>query len=260
MNKQQRKLRKDLGNDTHVRSIEVDRFSKKSTQAFEILSGEILATQPEPIFRQNAVTVQFTRGGKITGVAYPGAFIDPITNNLHGTYEGPIKGQMVNVGFLNGNRDAPFVVNKYPYQGVGNTLTEIKYIQPMTKKLYDATDVLIGHFSGSIIRFNTGIISGKLPGSISVESVTDVEITAKTNLNLKSTADTKIEALNVKLNASTSIQIKSATQSMKTLIDSLIDVLNGLVTVGSSTTQTISPATIALLNAEKAKWAGLLQA
>ena len=172
----QRKIRKDIGLDTFVRGVEQDRFSRQSTQSYEVLPGEILITQPEPFFRQTAVTVQLSRGGVITGVPYPNAAIDPITGNLHGTYEGPYPGQMVAVGFLNGNSSAPYIVNRYPYQGVGNTLTELQHILPMSRNLYDSTDVIIGHFTGSALRFNTGLLSGKLPGSVSLDAVTQLEL------------------------------------------------------------------------------------
>lgn len=262
----QRKLRKDIGKDTFVRSVGSDMFGRQSTETFDVLKGEVMTPQPEPFFRQNAVTVKLAKGGVITGVAYPNAFIDPITGNLHGSFEGVIPGQMVTVGFLDGNSSAPYIVNRYPYQGVANSLTEFAYHQPLTQHMYDATDVLIGHFSGSIIRFNTGLISGKLPGSISVEAMTDLEMTANTKFSVASLLEASISSLATTINGDAElklnggiIQIKSTAQSMKTLIDSLIGILVGFKTVGSPTNHVTDPTVITQLNAEKVKWAGLLE-
>lgn len=267
MANQQRKLRKDIGKDTFVRSAGSDAFGKQSTETFEVIKGEVLLPQPEPFFRQNACTVKLAKGGMISGVAYPGAFIDPITGNLHGSFEGVIPGQMVTVGFLNGNSAAPYVVNRYPYQGVANSLTEFAYHQPLTQHLYDSTDVLMGHFSGSIIRFNTGLISGKLPGSISVEAMTDLEMTANTAFSVSSLISASVSSLTTTINGDAElklnggiIQIKSTAQSMKTLIDGLIDILVGFKTAGSPTNHVTDPSVIIKLNAEKVKWAGLLEA
>ena len=255
----QLKIRKDKGFDTHVRDVEVDRFQEKSQKTTEVISGEVLFPQPEPLFSQTAVTVKLTKGGMITGVAYPGAFIDPITGNLHGMYEGPITGQMVAVGFMDGNSSSPYIVNRFPYQGCGNSFTQMDYINPLTKKLYDSTDVLIGHFSGSTIRFNTGILSGKLPGSISVEATTSMDIVANLDVSVDALDIALTATAELKLNANI-IQIKTTAQSMKTLIDSLIDAIVAIKTVGSPTNHLLDPSTITALNTEKAKWAGLLEA
>ena len=117
MEDRQRKLSRNIGKDTHVRSLESNMFQSQSTGTLKVITGEVFIPQPEPIFSQTAVSVNLTKGGTLTGVAYPGAFIEPITGNLHGVYEGPIPGQMVNVGFIEGNSAAPFVLNRYPYQG-----------------------------------------------------------------------------------------------------------------------------------------------
>jgi len=232
----QRKINRSLGKDTHVRDHSRNIFQSQNHETYGIQIGEIIFPQPEPLFAQNLVTIKMARGGQISSVAYPGAFIDPITGNLHGTYEGPIPGQMVTVGFENGNQATPFVVNRYPYQGTGNSLTELRYINPLTKSMYDATDVLVGHFSGSVMSFNTGILSGKLPGSVTLSAMTDLE-----------------------LNSNLFVQIKNPVQSMKTLIDALLDILDGFATSGSPTAHVTDPATKALIAAEKAKWALLLK-
>jgi hypothetical protein len=193
MNKQ-RKIDTNVGKDTHVRSHESDMFRNESSSTFQMVIGEIFITEPEPLFRQNMVNVQLAAGGDLTSVAYPGAFIDPITGNIHGTYEGPIPGQMVMVGYVNGNSHDPIVINRYPYQGIGNTFYESAYINPLTNALFDATDVIIGHFSGSYLSFNTGILSGKNPGSVTLSAMTNCDISANTIINLSATTQCNISA------------------------------------------------------------------
>jgi hypothetical protein len=56
------------------------------------------------------------------------------------------------------------------------------------------------------------------------------------------------------------IQIKNDVQSLKTLVDSLIDTVKNLTTVGSSSAQAVDPASKILLEAEKIKWALLFKA
>jgi len=284
MGMRQAKIAKNLGRDTHVRDHSVDIFRGPNHNTTQMIIGEVLIPEPEPIFRQNMVTVQLARGGNITDVAYPGAFIDPVTGNLHGSYEGPHPGQMVVVGFENGNVNTPFVVNRYPYQGVGNTLTEAKYISPLTRKGFHSSDVLMGHLSGSYLAFNTGILpSTQLPGSVSLHGVTDVNIDSTTNILLDALVSAEVKGAVAKLTGTTSalvtaadvnmksslggevdvaalIKVKNSAQSMKTLIDALIDVVSGLTTTNCAVGAPValSPATIALLAAEKAKWALLL--
>jgi len=240
----QRKLDLNLGKDTHARQYQANIFKQQSTSTFQMLAGEVLITEPEPLFKQNMVTVALARGGNITSVAYPGAFVEPVSGNIHGTYEGPIPGQMVMVGFENGNSGTPFVVNRYPYQGNGNTLTELAYTNPLTRALYDSTDVIMGHFSGSYISLNTGILSGQLPGSITVGAVTDLNLNANTNIALNSLFGL--------------VSINSATQNMKTLVDAFLDILTNFGTTGSPTNHVTNAATKALIAAEKVKWALLL--
>lgn len=258
--KKQRLLDKNLGYDTHVRDHSVDRFKMQNHESYGVQIGEIMITEPEPLFRQNMVTVSMSRGGTISSVAYPGAFIDPLTGNLHGTYEGPIPGQMVAVGFENGNQASPYVVNRYPYQGKGNTLLESKYINPLTTAGFDATDVIIGHFSGSYLSFNTGILSGNLPGSVTLNVMTDFDfisgtdinfestlafnITAGTDLNLTSGTKTVVTAgtvLELQGNADFAVaytDLKLAFDQLKTDLNALITAYNAHIHV---TTATIGP-------------------
>jgi len=233
----QRKYNKNRGMDTHTRNADNNKFRSGSYDSLQMISGEISLTQPEPLFRQNMVTVKPSRGGSITSVAYPGAFFDPVSGNLHGAYEGPIPGQQVVVGFENGNQSTPFVVNRYPYQGRGNTLFEEKFTTPLTKNLFHSTDVLMGHFSGSYISLNTGVApSTKLPGSVTIKSITDLEMESSTRISLKSIAAAEIESTVVKITGTTNIQLNGSTDfaikytAMKTAFDTLRTDLNNLVT------------------------------
>jgi len=217
-----------------------------------MIVGEIAFPEPEPLFRQNMVSVNLARGGMLTSVAYPGAFIEPITGNVHGVYEGPIPGQMVVVGFEDGNASSPFVVNRYPYQGTGNTLTEFGYINPLSRSAYHASDVMIGHFSGSYLAFNTGILpSTAIPGSVTLNATTSLDVFATTTIGMSST-------LGGALNLTALVEVKSATQSMKTLVDNLLDILDTFGTTGSPTNHVTDAATKIKIAAEKAKWALLL--
>lgn len=233
----QRKISTNRGKDTFVRSFQGNSFKQQASATFQMIAGEILLPEPEPLFKQNMVTVSLGRGGNVTSVAYPGAFIDPISGNLHGTYEGPIPGQMVMVGFENGNSNAPFVVNKYPYQGGGNTLFEPSYLNPLTRNLYDSTDVMIGHFSGSSLVFNTGILSGEIPGSVTFSATTSMDIIANTTILLDSLISAEVSSLIVKLTGATSVQLNGNTNfavkytELKTAFDLLRTELNSLITM-----------------------------
>lgn len=282
----QRKISRNVGKDTTVRTYTDNRFKEQSSSTYQMLAGEVMFPEPEPLFRQNMVTVRMARGGQVTSVAYPNAFSDPLTGNIHGVYEGPIPGQMVMVGYENGNFSDPFVVNRFPYQGAGNTLTELSYINPMFKAGFHNFDVIMGHFSGAYISLNTGIFpSLYLPGSITVNAITDIEVTALGTTKIESTTALEFTTVGTATIAATAgidfssvgdaligatagnlelsgllVKVASATQSMKTLIDSLIVTIEGITTVGSATAQAVSPASILLLEAEKVKWAALLKA
>lgn len=233
----QRKIARNRGKDTFVRSFQGNAFKKQASETYQMVSGEVKIQEPEPLFRQNMVTVALGRGGDITSVAYPGAFLDPITGNLHGTYEGPIPNQMVIVGFENGNANSPFVVNRYPYQGAGNTLYEGAYINPLTRNLFDSTDVMIGHFSGSSLVFNTGILSGEIPGSVTLNAATSMKLIANTTILLDSLITAEVSSLIVKLTGTTNVQLNGNTNfavkytELKTAFDLLKTELNSLITM-----------------------------
>jgi len=207
----QRKLSKVNGKDTHVRSQERDLFQRQSVKTFEIKTGEVFLNQIEPAFKQNAVSINLSKGGRIEGVPLPGAFIDPITGNLHGSYEGPIPGQMVTVGFVDGNSASPIILNRYPYQGKGNTLTELSFITPMFLAGYDAMDVLLGHFSGSKIGLYTGLnpLGGNLPGSIGIDAFTECNITANTTILLNALVSAEVKSTLAKLTGTVSAEVSA---------------------------------------------------
>lgn len=244
MNEQER-IDYELGHDTLVRDYQTNIFKKQSSQIFQMIVGEIEITEPEPLFVQNFVTVKMARGGKATTVAYPGAFVDPITKNIHGIYEGPIPGQMVIVGFENGNAHAPFVINKYPYQGAGNSVTESSYFTPLTINNRDATDVILGHFSGSYLSFNTGIFSGELPGSVTLNSVTTFQALALNGTGATLTMDSLFEIKNIVTDLKT--EIHGLIDELSTLIDNI----KAIVTTGGPTTQTISAGSQAVLTTDQ---------
>ncbi len=283
----QRKISQNLGQDTHVRDHVDNLFQVANNETYGMQIGEIMLPQPEPLFSKNAYTVKLARGGTITGVAYPNAFRVPLSGKVHGLYEGVIPGQMVVIGFENGNKNMPFVVNRYPYQGVGNSITESSYIMPTFKAMISTTDVVLGHFSGSFLSFNSGIFpSIKLPGSVTLNAMTSLDISALTNIDMSAVVSTTIGSnvnttissnvlsnLTSKVQSKISsdlggtvavnalIQIKNTAQSMLTLINSLLTVIEGLTTTPCvpGAPASINPASIALIKAERAKWALLLQ-
>lgn len=234
----QRRISRNLGKDTHVRDHVDNIFQSSNHETYGTQIGSVLYPEPEPFFRQNMVTVEMARGGRITSVAYPGASFDPITGNLHGSYEGPIPGQMVMVGFENGNQASPYVVNRYPYQGVANSFTEFNYLNPMFKSGFHAFDVIMGHFSGAYISMNTGIFpSISLPGSISVSAITDIEMSALTNISMDALVSTELVAgqvsifsniLDIEISAFTTMLLESNT---KTEINSAIVSLSGITQI-----------------------------
>ena len=159
----------------------------------------------------NAVSVKLSQGGNLSPVGIPGAFIDPLTGNLHGLYEGFIPGQMVSIGFVEGNSAAPIILNRYPYQGKGNTLTESTYITPMFIAGYSPNDTLLGNVSGSVIGLYTGVntLGGRLPGSIGIDAFTECNITAQTDILLDALVSAEVKSALVKMTGSVSAEISA---------------------------------------------------
>ena len=235
----QRKINTNLGKDTHVRDHAQNLFQSPNYNTKQIVVGEIQLTEPEPLFNQNMVKVKLARGGKLSSVAYPGAFIEPLSGNLHGMYEGPFPGQMVAVGFENGNMNSPFVVNRYPYQGAGNTLSENSYKTPLTKSFFNATDVVIGHVSGSFMSFNTGapLAVNGIPGSIKINATTDLKMNANTIFSAESLVSAEVKSTLVTLTGSTAVALNGNTNfavkytELKTAFDLLRTELNSFITI-----------------------------
>lgn len=199
---------KHLGRDSHVRNKHDNIFAEESTKSFGVITGEVSLVQAEPFYKQTMVNIKPTKGGNISSVAYPNAMIDPKTGNLNGLYEGVIPGQGVTVGFVDGNRHAPFVINKYPYQMVGNSINELKYSNPLTQKGWNSFDTILGHFGGSYLRFATLL---PLPASTQLYSVTDLDIETKTFLRLKSLVQTEIKSNIVKIESGVQIELDGNT-------------------------------------------------
>lgn len=220
----QRKIEQNLGKDTHVRSYNGNVVKPQSFTTYQVIAGEIVETQPEPIFKQGMVGVQLSRGGKVTSVAYPNAFIEPVSGNFHGLYEGPVAGQMVLVGFENGNAGNPVVINKYPYQGIGDTVNEQSYTLPLTSAGFDSEDIVLGHRSGSYLSLNTGVLSGKTPGSCTFVSIGDFEL--QTNAGISMTAETSIELVGNTMSVDTDTSIGLTSDTITLTVDTQIE-LNG---------------------------------
>jgi hypothetical protein len=243
MNNRQNRILTNLGKDTYVRDNDKNIFKRDQISTVnQTLIGEIEATEPEPLFRQNMVTIKYAQGGKSTSVGYPGAFIDPISGNMHGLYEGPIPGQMVVVGFIDGNRHSPYVLNRYPYQGYGNTSVESKYINPLTTATFDPTDVILGHQSGSFMVFNTGSPLGinGLPGSVKIKTVSDFTVESTTKIVFSSVSP-------MELNGNSNFAVKY--NELKTAFDQLKTDFNALVTKYNTDMATIAAGATAAIAA-----------
>jgi|WetSurMetagenome_2_1015567.scaffolds.fasta_scaffold01018_15 hypothetical protein len=192
----QGRITRNLGKDTHVRNQYENIFRDLNHECFQIVMGEIKSTLPEPLHQQTLVNIKFSRGGEVTNVAYPGAFIDPVSGNLHGLYEGPIANQMVAVAFENGNMNNPFVVQRFPYQGVGNTSHESKYMTPLQNLEFHPEDIILGHQSGSYLVFSTGKSpSTKTPGTFYLYTIADFEIDIDTDLKITAQQKGTIETI-----------------------------------------------------------------
>jgi hypothetical protein len=107
-------------------------------------------------------------------------------------------------------------VNRYPYQGRGNTNLEAQYINPLTKALFDASDVITGHFSGSYLAFYTGIFSGELPGSATLNAVSDFNAKSGANILLDALLTAEVKSAIVKITGSTRIELNGNTKQFVT--------------------------------------------
>lgn len=128
-------------------------------QTTRLLLGSVLFVEPEPLYNQTRVMVDLQRGGKLTGVYWPGPNVDATVAGLpaagaisiHGLYESPLPGQLVAVGFADGNSGNPMVVERYPYAYSKRPDLQASHILPLTLKAIGPTDVVLGHHTGSFI-------------------------------------------------------------------------------------------------------------
>lgn len=59
--------------------------------------------------RLSVVSVYLPNGSYLTNIMWPGGYIDPETNELHGDYIPPVQGQKVMVAFADGDIRNPFI-------------------------------------------------------------------------------------------------------------------------------------------------------
>jgi len=244
MIRNQRKHNPNIGNDTFVRNKNNNIFQQNSSFSFQVLPAEVSFLQNEPAYKQTMATVEYSKNGKSTAVAIPSAPFDRITRNIHGLFEAPRQGDMVMVGFSDGNPQSPYILNRYPYQARGNSAFDTQYFNPMTQKGWSDEDVILGHFAGSYLRFST---FSPLPASTQLYSVTDLEIETSTLMTLKSVVQTDIQSTIVKLTGNTHIELNGNTNfavnynEMKIAFDTLRTELNTFVTLYNSHTHQIVP-------------------
>ena len=136
-------------------------------------------------------------------------------------------------------------------KGIGGTSTEAEVYGPcgMFSRPPKGSKVVMVPLGGG----RTRVILGSANYQVVIDCVDGQTIlysTDATGKNVKARVDIGADGL---------IGISNETKSLKVILDSLITHLNGLITTGTAATQTISPATVALLNADKANLALLLK-
>lgn len=185
--------------------------------------GSVLVPQPEPLYKQHAVTVQLVKGGKITNVAWPGAQVNMgptgtvpggIAHGLHGLWESPLAGQQVLLGFVDGSASDPIVINKYPYNALQRPDLEIMHSLPLTLMAHGPTDVVLGHHTGSFIALRGTL---PLPAQIDIASLSAISITAVAFVEIISTLQCSITSSQFSVTAATAASITGATISMTSL-------------------------------------------
>lgn len=219
-----------------------------------LMTGSVELARTEPLYRQNSVDVQLTKGGALSSVAWPGGQVNasssgvtsPVTEQIHGLWEAPLPGQQVLIGFVNGDNNDPIVLNKYPYNALQDPIYESAHNQPLTQKNHGSLDIVLGHFTGSFIAHRGTL---PLPGHIDINSVTSMTVESVLDLKFKSS----IGNAQVTLNSSGLVGILNTTGSLKTIIGDLIDAVSGLTTFGSPPAHTVTPASQAILTAIKVR-------
>lgn len=191
-----------------------------------IVDGYIVAPQPEPLWEQGLVTVRLSRGGILGNVPYPGAHVSasvaglpsPQISMIHGLYEAPLPGQHVVLGFVEGNAQAPIVLNKYPYNPTPNPIFASAFFLPHTRLGIGITDVVLGHHTGSMIALRGTL---PLPGSIEIDATTTVGITSKAGVQVKTLATVTVEGIKVDISDNITGMNKISVSGVKIEITSM---------------------------------------
>lgn len=178
------------GRDSNVRNTEDDINNPLARGVGELKLAEVILPQPEPMFMQHLVTVEFLKGGKSTGVCWPGPHVSlskagipaGSAQAIHGLWEAPMPGQMVLVGFESGNYNAPMVVQKYPYNPSKRPDMKAAYYLPLTTMGHGSFDVVLGHFTGSFVALRGGPMG--LPGQIEVNAMTYLSLGGITGVDI----------------------------------------------------------------------------
>jgi len=183
------KRRNYLKNSKDPQMIPTMKSKNRETQTgfVRLTMGSTLLVQPEPAYTANQAIVQLETGGNIMlNVPWPGPNVEANIVGLpfgpaigiHGLHDGPLPGQKVLCGFIDGNSQKPVIVNKYPYSHSWRIDNDFTHILPLTTKLHSAFDVVLGHFMGSYIAMRAILI----PGSIEVSAMTVLNLIAKVGI------------------------------------------------------------------------------
>lgn len=181
------------GADSYLHGIRHN-SSARYSNINKITLGSVFLPQPEPLYRQTAVSVELVTGGRLTNVAWPGAQVNAnasgtipggIALGIHGLWESPLMGQMVAVAFVDGSAHNPIIVNKYPYNASQRPDLEVMHTLPLTVKGHGATDVVLGHHTGSYIALRGTL---PLPAEIDIFSLSAIVITAAAYMDVLTTA------------------------------------------------------------------------
>lgn len=236
-----------------------DKYSSSNYKPVDnLLLGSISGTRLEPVFKENTVDINYLMGGFSYHVAWPGGQYNassagvqsPSSQQVHGLWEAPLPGQQVLVGFVDGSQGNPVVINKYPYNPSLDPIYAPAHTSPLIQKQHSPTDVILGHFSGSWIALRGTL---PLPGHIDISSVSTMKLFSQLDAEFNVADNAKI-----KMNATGLISIFNTAQSLKTIMDDLIDTISGLTTFGSPTNHALSPTVITQLTAIKVRLALLL--
>jgi len=178
------------GGDSNLCSIEYNE-NRKYNHVYQLSLGEVALPQPEPLFKQDMVTVNLVKGGMLTSVAWPGPNVVFPGAGIHGLWEPPLPGQQVLVGFVDGRASDPVVVQKYPYNPSQDPALEAAYFMPMTQQAHGIFDIVLGHITGSYMAFRTTL---PLPGAVEINSPTILDVNSTIQMNLKTIGTMSISA------------------------------------------------------------------